>query len=256
MTAKPGVFNRPKIEVYIGVTGSGKGVSVNARLDELAPTRLLMWDPRNEYGKRAPAYDTLPGLIGAFRGAKAGPVRARYVPNERSSLADQFAVVCTLAMTAGNLVFVAEELSDVTTASWAPPAWKKVLVQGRHMGLHIFPVCQRPALMDKTAFGMATYIRCFMLGTAPDRKTMATELDADEADVRALRTSERVSGTTIHTEIQYIERFKREGVTKPVQSIHKSRKGAPEEIAEILAQKARIGDVSTPQRAVRKARAT
>lgn len=256
MSAKPGVFNRPKIEVYIGVTGSGKGVSVNARLDELAPSRLLMWDPRNEYGKRAPAYDSLPGLIGAFKHAKAGPIRARYVPNERSSLADQFAVVCSLAMAAGNLVFVAEELSDVTSASWAPPAWKKVLVQGRHQGLHVFPICQRPALMDKTAFGMATYIRCFMLGTAADRKVMATELDADEADVRSLRTSERVVGSTIHTEIQYIERFKREGVTKPVQSIHKSRKGTPEELAEIAAQKARIGDVSAPQKAVRARKAT
>jgi hypothetical protein len=251
-TAKPGVFNRPKIEVYIGVTGSGKGVSVNERLDELAPRRLLMWDRRNEYGKRALAYDSLPGIIGAFKHAKGGPIRARYVAHERAGLDEQFEVICKLAMEAGNLVFVAEELSEVTKPSWAPPAWKKVLVQGRHMGLHVMPVCQRPALMDKTAFGMATYIRCFMLGNEADRKVMAMELDVPETAVRELRTSERVSGSTIHTEIRYIERFKREGVTAPVQSIHKSRTGTPEEIAQIKAQQARIDAAMAQQKPVKR----
>jgi len=187
-------------------------------------------------------------LIGAFKHAKAGAIRARYVPNDRASLEEQFAVVCSLAMQAGNLVFVAEELSDVTKASWAPPAWKKVLVQGRHVGLRVFPVCQRPALMDKTAFGMATYIRCFMLGNEADRKVMALELDVPEAAVRELRTSERVSGSTIHTEIRYVERFKREGVTAPMQSIHKSRTGTPEEIAQIRAQQARVDAALTQQK--------
>ena len=66
-----------------------------------------------------------------------------------------------------------------------------------------------------------------------------------------------VKGDTIHTQIQYIERFKREGVTKPVQSIFKSRKGTPEELAEIAAQRARIGESVAPKSApIRRAKAT
>lgn len=208
------VFNRPKIELYIGVTGSGKGVSVGARFAELKPKRLLLWDPRDEYGKWAPAFDSLPALIGAVRHAKGGPVRARYVHGSSVPIAEAFGIVCDLAFNAGNLVFGAEELSDVTRPSWAPPQWKRVITQGRHQALHVFGMAQRPALIDKNIFGNATYIRCFMLGYRNDRAVMAEELDVTGEEVKALRTSEEIRAGWMHTRIAYIERFKREGVTK------------------------------------------
>lgn len=222
------VFNRPKIECYIGITGSGKGVSVNARLAELKPPRLLIWDPRNEYGKWAPKYDSLPGLAGAFVHAKKGPVRARYVHGSQVPLEDAFAFVCRLAFQAGDLLFAAEELSDVTRASWAPPDWKRIITQGRHQGLHVFGMAQRPALIDKNILGNATYVRCFMLGYANDRRVMGEELDVDRVAMKNLRTSEEVRGDWLHTEINYIERFKREGVTKTGQ-IRLKRKLQPGE---------------------------
>jgi hypothetical protein len=225
------VFNRPKIEIYIGVTGSGKGVSVNARLSELKPQRLLIWDPRNEYSKWAPEFNSLPALIAAVKKAGAGPFKARYVHSTDAALEEAFAIVCNLAFMAGNLLFAAEELSDVTRPSWAPAAWKRVITQGRHQGLQVFGMAQRPALIDKNIFGNATYIRCFMLGYANDRKVMADELDVPPDQVKNLRTTEEIRGDWMHTTVNYIERFKRQGVTKTGQ-IKLKRKLQPGEAAE------------------------
>lgn len=204
------VLNRPQIEAYIGASGSGKGVSINARLADLKPARLLIWDPRDEYGRHAPAFRTLPALVAAFRRAGAGPVRARYVPGGALKLADAFALVCALAFAAGALVFLAEELSDTTTASHAPAAWRRVVTQGRHAKLHVMGAAQRPALIDKTFLGNATYIRCFTLRYRDDRLAMSRALDVPEARVQALQTVEG-AGVTV---INYVERDFRAGMLR------------------------------------------
>lgn len=197
------VENRPQIEAYIGASGSGKGVSIGRRLAELKPHRLLIWDPRNEYGKHAPQYGTLPELVGAFKNAgPAGKVRARYVPHPDADMGEAFGLVCNLAFAAGRLLLLAEELSDTTRASWAPPAWRRVITQGRHVGLHVLGAAQRPALIDKTFLGNATLIRCFTLRNAADRRTMAEALDVPLQDITALQTIEGRSTV----EINFIER--------------------------------------------------
>lgn len=196
------VTNKPQIEAYIGASGSGKGVSINARLEELKPARLLIWDPRNEYGKRAPRCDTLPKLVGSFKRAAGGPVRARYVAGSGMSMADAFGFVCDLAFRVGNLTFLAEELSDVTTASLAPPAWRRVITQGRHQGLHVIGAAQRPALIDKTLLGNCTYIRCFTLRYEADRRTMAAAMDVPLATITGLETVEGARDVVIG----YVER--------------------------------------------------
>jgi hypothetical protein len=203
--------NEPKIEAFIGASGSGKGVSINRRLAELKPERLLIWDPRDEYGKLAPAYSSLSQLVGAFKHAKAGKIRARFVPAaDVKKLADPFAFVCQLAFKAGNIVFLAEELSDVTTASHAPAAWRQVITQGRHQGLHVMGAAQRPAVIDKTFLGNCTYIRCFGLRYREDRRAMAAALDVPEADVTALKTTKTPGAVTIN----FIERDFREDVLR------------------------------------------
>lgn len=194
--------NKPRIEAYIGASGSGKGVSITRRLQELKPPRLLIWDPRDEYGKLGPGYESIPHLVGSFKHAKKGPVRARFVPGDNLPLADAFALICRIAFSAQDLVFVAEELSDVTTASHAPAAWRKCITQGRHQGLHLIGATQRPALIDKTFLGNATYIRCFSLRYLADRKAMAAAMDVDLSQITALHTMETEKKTTIN----YLER--------------------------------------------------
>ena len=199
------VTNKPQIELYLGGTGSGKGVSINRRLAELKPTRLIIWDPRNEYGKHAPRYDSTPEVAGSLIHAKKGPVRVRYVPGANMDLKEAFGIICKMAFHAKDIVFLAEELSDVTTPSWAPPAWKQVITQGRHNGLHILGAAQRPALIDKSCLSAATLVRGFMMGYDEDNKVMAKELRANIADVEALVTDEQGSKTVI----KYLERVRR-----------------------------------------------
>ncbi|MDN3544655.1 hypothetical protein QWZ02_09365 [Kinneretia asaccharophila] len=196
------VRNEPKIWAYIGASGSGKGVSINAALRQLKPARLLIWDPRDEYDKHAPRYTSLKALALAVAKAGAGPFRARFVAGDSMKLEAAFAFVCRLAFDAGNLVFLAEELSDVTSASQAPPAWRKCITQGRHQGLHIMAAAQRPALIDKTLLGNCTFVRCFGLRYDDDRRAMAKALDVDQARVNALRTVKDSRGVVI----AYLER--------------------------------------------------
>lgn len=202
-----GAQNRPRIEAYIGASGSGKGVSIDRRLSELKPARLLIWDPRAEYGRHAPAAATLPAVVHAFSQARGGPVRVRYVPGGALKLADAFGLCCRLAFEAGELVFVAEELSDTTSASYAPPAWRQLITQGRHRAVHVIGAAQRPALIDKTFLGNATFVRCFTLRYEADRRAMAAALDVPLADVAALQTTEGTSSTRV----EYLERDFRAG---------------------------------------------
>lgn len=201
------VTNKPQIELFLGGTGSGKGVSINRRLAEIKPKRLIIWDPRNEYGKHAALCESPSIMAGQIIHARGGPVRVRLVPGADMDLKQAFGIVCKLAFHAKNCVFLAEELSDVTTPSWAPPAWKQVITQGRHNGLHVLGAAQRPALIDKSALSAATVVRGFMMGYDEDNKVMAKELRAKMADVEALITTE--DEATGVTTIRYLERIRR-----------------------------------------------
>lgn len=192
----------PRIEAYIGASGSGKGVSIAQRLKSLKPRRLLVWDPRAEYSHHADKVETLPDLLKRVGKAAGGKFALRYVPGPSMKLSDAFGFVCTLAFRSGDLVFVAEELSDVTSASLAPPAWKQCVTQGRHQGLHIIAAAQRPALIDKTLLGNCTYIRCFTLRYREDRAAMARAMDVDEQRITELQTTHTEGATTI----RYLER--------------------------------------------------
>jgi hypothetical protein len=205
------VTNKPRIEAYIGASGSGKGVSINRRLAELKPARLLVWDPRDEYAKHGRRVTSLPQLVAAFKRAGSGPVKVRFVPGSAIKLDQAFGLVCDLAFTAGDLVFLTEELSDVTTASHAPAAWRRCVTQGRHRGLHLIGAAQRPALIDKTLLGNCTYIRCFSLRYEEDRRTMAKAMDVPQAQIDALQTDDTPRGVTI----RYMERDFRAGLVQP-----------------------------------------
>lgn len=216
------VTSKPRIEAYIGASGSGKGVSINARLRELRPARLLVWDPRGEYGDHARAVtpEQALQLVAAAAGGK--PFRLRIVHDGKTAPDAAFGWLCKLAFRAGDLALVAEELSDVTTASRAPPAWRQCITQGRHQRLHIIGAAQRPALIDKTFLGNCTLVRCFTLRYADDRRAMAKALDVPEADVAALETVERHGSTLIN----FIERDFRAKVLRKDRVTLRHRSGA------------------------------
>jgi hypothetical protein len=196
---------QPQLEAYIGMTGSGKGVSIDRRLTALKPRRLLIWDPRGEYGSQAPAISNLGALVEAFTRARSGPIKARYVHAGRIPIEKAFGLVCSLAFTVGDLVLLAEELAEVTKPSWAPDQWRRCVTQGRHKGLTILGATQRPALIDKTFLGNCTLVRCCMLGYEDDARAMSKELRCSQALLEQLSTTGDDAGATI----QYVERIRR-----------------------------------------------
>ena len=204
MQASNNNSNRRDLRAFIGATGSGKGVSIRATLRELKPRRLLVWDPLGEYGEFVTA--TVGSLEAVATMAKGGAFQVAYWPGEdESKYRERFALFCRIAFAAGDLVMLIEELSEVTSPSYAPPSWRKCTKQGRHRGLIIMAGTQRPADIDKHFFGATTYIRCFMLGFKKDSEVMADCMRVTVDEVKALETIEEGKTTTIN----YIEREKR-----------------------------------------------
>ncbi len=158
---------------------------------------MVIWDPRDEYARHARPVTTLTGLVAELRKAGAGPIRVRFVPGAAIKIADAFDLVCKAVFACGNMVFVAEELSDVTTASHAPPAWRRITTQGRHMGLHVLGAAQRPTLIDKTFLANCTRVRCFQLGYDSDIEAMAREIRAPVEAVAGLVTRDTEGGADI-----------------------------------------------------------
>lgn len=179
------------IRAYVGGSGFGKSLSVNAYLRRQNPGRLMVWDPQDECAEIAKKADSLTELV---RLSNAVRYRLRYVPPSwatKKELAERFATFCSIAYARdGGTVYV-EELSGVTTPSHAPPAWRQLCVRGRHKGLTVIGCAQRPAQVDKDFFGNCTVIRCFGgLREPADAEKMARVLRIASRDIDSLRPRE------------------------------------------------------------------
>lgn len=171
----------------------GKGVWIKQQLRAMRPARLLIWDYLGEYGDFAKAVTTLPALAGAVVAAKSGPVAVRYMPRCEDSkrLRVEFSAFCAIAYAAVGAVVVCEELSMVTTASFAPPAWGKLCTMGvHHQRLHVIGVSQFPAQVDMSYRGSCTLLHVGALRADVHRVAMARELDVSPAEILALEQFE------------------------------------------------------------------
>lgn len=174
----------------LAASEQGKGVWLKGWLQATKPARLLVWDRNDEYSDHAERAPTLAGLHAACR---APAFRLRYVPRARTGkrLQDEFEAFCMVAFEAGRAVVVVEELADVTSASFAPPAWRQLNTRGRHhKALHIIGLSQTPATIDKAFLANATMLHVGYLGTAAHRRAVAEELDCDPDRIKALQRFE------------------------------------------------------------------
>lgn len=178
--------NKAAIIAVLGASGSGKSTFVKRALASSKPKRLLVWDPMREYthGKEATRLADLADVIEA---GKAGSFAVTFRPSTQDSMrARQFDVFCGLALAAGNLTLVVEELRFVTTPSRAPLRWAEVTMTGRHRGLKVIGTSQRPASIDKDFLGNATLIRTGRLVYPEDVRAVSKAMRVTDADVEAL----------------------------------------------------------------------
>lgn len=177
-----------QIWAVLGSSGSGKGVWVKSKLRELAPARLLIWDYLDEYGTFARRCVALRTLALAVVKAGEGGFRYRYVPrsSDPKALRAEFEAFCKIAWAATGSTVLVEELSAVTTPSYAPRPWAQLCNMGRHRRMHVIGVSQHPAQVDKSILGNATLIHTGRLNTEAHRRAVAAELDIDPDAIRDL----------------------------------------------------------------------
>lgn len=183
--------NEARIWGVMAASGSGKGLWVKSQLKKLRPPRLVIWDPKDEYGEFAPA---LVRNVGEVRRAMmaagvSGGMRIRFKckpGTDAKQRRREFEAICSLVQAWGGCVFVAEELSQVTTPSWAPAAWSDMTTGGRHENVHIIGIAQNPALIDKTFLSNCTLLHVGPLREARHRQAVARSMDVPVERITAL----------------------------------------------------------------------
>jgi hypothetical protein len=180
----------------------GKGVWLKERLRLTKPNRLVVWDTNDEYEAAARPVATFSALLKAM----ASPTwRLRYVPKAKKDkdLRAEFETFCTLVYHGDKSTIVVEELADVTTPSFAPPAWRKLNTRGRHhQGLTLYWCSQSPAFIDKASLGNATHLHVGYLGEPRHRAAVAAHMGCDASHIDALTQGqwiEYVKATKVRT---------------------------------------------------------
>lgn len=212
MGGRVAASNEAHIWGVMAASGEGKGVWVKAQLKRLKPARFIAWDPKDEYGEFAPQLarrleDVRQAMIKAGRGRLAIRYRVKPGTSPKQRRAE-FEGLCMLVQAFGSCTFVAEELSQVTTPSWAPAAWQDMTTGGRHESVHIIGVAQNPALIDKTFLSNCTLIHVGPLREFRHRQAVARSMDVPIEEITAL--------TQFHwIERDHKTRTLRRGVTLP-----------------------------------------
>lgn len=154
------------------------------QMTQAAP-RAFAWDIRGEYLEHnyIPV-KSIKEYAGLLREIWDGEARLAYW----GSVAD-FQDWCILTYNAGILwpaVMIAEETSDVTNSSKAPPGWGDLIRKGLYYGNHIYASTIRPQESDKTVWGSATCMHVHGFVKPKDQEYAADLLGVELERVQAL----------------------------------------------------------------------
>lgn len=177
----------------IGVTGCGKTFELKKRLRAKNRPRTLIWSPKEALDDYASFYPgskrtgSVAEVLRIIQAAKGGGFHIVFVPtlNQKKDMA-AFDVFCKIALAAGNLTLIVEELHSVTQPSNAPDGWRKINFMGRGFGVTVFGLSQRPASVDKAFMGALSFLHVGRLPYPPDQKAMAECMAIDRAEIAAL----------------------------------------------------------------------
>lgn len=174
-----------------GATATGKTAWVVQQLQKLKPRRLMVWDPKHD--------DMLNGMGEPFtdwaafvRACRGKAFKARYLMNHDFNQHEQFARFCELAWREGNVVLFVDELAEVTKASHAPAAWKKIVNVGRRYengtkSISIIGASQTPTEVDKSFLNNCDLIHTGRLGNVAAAKTFAQQWGINVTEITGLQ---------------------------------------------------------------------
>lgn len=171
--------NDAKIIAVIGASGTGKSSFLKGEVLKKLK-KLLVWSPlekTDNYGQFIGGEVITGQITKVVEAIKAGKTKIVYVPiGDAKAVKKQFDLFCRVAWELDGWGILVEELSRVTMPSWSPPAWKNLSTAGRHQGLTLIGISQRPAQIDKDFLGNCTEIRCYRVNYNADAKVMADSL--------------------------------------------------------------------------------
>jgi hypothetical protein len=152
----------------------------------------LVWSPLEKTDRyavllHAPTCSDIPRLVDLIQGGARAVVYAPpLAPAEL--IAKHFDFFCRVvaAEELRGVRVLIEELSRVTSASWAPPAWRNLSTAGAHAHLELIATAQQPSMIDKAFIGNATQIRCYRLVWEMDARRMAQVLRLPYAELMDL----------------------------------------------------------------------
>lgn len=181
---------KAEIVGVLGASGSGKSAYMKSELRARKPRRLLIYDPDGEYltfGRRVEKVGDVLSVLRQCEGGKGFRLIFQPAPDPAQAV-KQFDLVCKAAFEAGNLLFLVDELADVTTPSRAPAGWSMVTRRGRKRGITVFGAAQRPANIDKNFLGNCTRVRAGRLLYEPDARAVAAVLGVPHAEFLSLES--------------------------------------------------------------------
>lgn len=186
---------KANITAVIGASGSGKTTFVMREVKRIKSKRLMVWDTKGEFAAEGhgQAVSTMAEVVAILKKAGAsGAFKICYKPRGGKLIKEEFSLFCFLAFAAKNLVFIGEELSEVTSPSHAPPGWRKITTQGRTEGLIIYGLSQFPAQIDKNFFGNCSRVRTGRLNFEDHIKTMKKIMGTDYDTILNLKIGEYI----------------------------------------------------------------
>jgi len=188
-----------KLSLVCGATRSGKTYWTMQQLSRF--DRVVVWDIKND-----------PREFKGYIRCSNKKEFIRYLFNHRnkplkitfSGNVSDFTFWCRLVYQWAldkKCAIVADELSDVTTISKAPPAWGQIIRKVLCTGSDVYAITQRPAEIDKTTVGNSTIFHVHRMSRANDRKYIAAEMDITPDLVNALRDRDYIEKNNINQKI-------------------------------------------------------
>lgn len=205
--------HQANIAGIFGASGSGKSSLQKLELLDVRPPRLMIWDPKREYRTFGQSVSTLEDVARLVH--RTAPFRVVFHPQRTvKAMKTQYHGFCSLADQVSDpelggtpLFFVGDELADPTEPNWAPEGWERLTRQGRHAGLVIRGLTQRPADIDKSFYGNLTHIAVFRQNADGDVDRLAKILGVEKSVVMGLM------------QLQWIERNLQTGVLSEKKSL-------------------------------------
>jgi len=162
-----------------GTSSCGKGHKVKQLTK--TETRLLVFDIAEDWGEKEKVQVVSDDIMQVMQLIKRDKFRVAFRPSVEDERG-QFDKLNRLVMAMGAMCYMVDELSELVDSRFQLPSWKLLCKRGRHRGIKLRAVTDRPAETDKSIVSHATEIYAGQLvepsDLAPLRARMGKEMAA------------------------------------------------------------------------------